>query len=298
MSAGPSAHVHAPAKINLGLEITGRRQDGYHEIRSVLAMVDLVDDLRVTLDTNLPNSRVTGIPEVAAQDNLITRAITAFRSYAQIENIYDVCVHKQIPAPSGLGGASSNAAATLLALNGLHGHPLSEDELHLLGAQLGSDVPFFLGSAAASVSGTGTSLTPLPAPSGWVLIVVPSVDLPAKTATLYSRLTPRDFTDGRRAEEIAEHLSSGRTIPVGLLHNAFERPLGAIAPDITNLVTRMAGAGCPHVALSGAGPAHYTLFPEEGAANEVARRISGMLKPGERLLIAPFRATPLSVELR
>ena len=298
MSAGTSAHVHSPAKINLGLEITGRRQDGYHEIRSVLAMIDLVDDLWVTLNAGLPNSRVIGIPEVTAEDNLILRAITAFKSRANIKNIYDVCVRKQIPAPSGLGGASSNAAATLLALNVLHGHPLSEDELHFLGAQLGSDVPFFLGSAAASVSGTGTSLTPLPAPCGYVLIVVPSLDLPAKTATLYSMLTPRDFTDGRRAEEIGEHVSRGRAVPAGLLHNAFERPLEIIAPDIRNLVKRMAEAGCPHIALSGAGPAHYTLFSEEGAASEVARLMSGRLKPGERLLTAPFRATPLSVELR
>lgn len=298
MSAGSHARALAPAKINLGLEITGRRADGYHEIRSVLAMVDLNDELTFTLREDSRATRIDGMPHIPQEDNLVTRATVAFTSRTGIEVACDVGVQqKRIPAPSGLGGGSSDAAATLLVLNQLHGWPLRKDEICLLAASLGSDVPFFLGSPAALASGTGTTLTPLPAPAGWVLIVIPSLDLPAKTAALYNRIGPMDFTDGRNVERIAECMRAGQSIPTELLTNAFERPLGAIVPGIGDLVRRMSQAGCGNVALSGAGPAHYSIVETENLAHEVAQRVKGSLKPGEQLFVAPFRTTPLTVEI-
>lgn len=297
MSTSTRARVLAPAKINLGLEIIGRREDGFHEIESVLAMVELKDELRFTVNEELPGSRISGMPDVAQDDNLITRAIAAFSSHTGNEASYDVHVSKNIPAPSGLGGGSSNAAATLLALNRLHGDPLSADELHLLGAKLGSDVPFFLGSPAAVASGVGTTLAPLPTPKGWVLIVVPSLNLPAKTRMLYGKITPDDFTGGERVRRVAESIRDERPVLPRYLHNAFERPLRVLAPYIENLVGRMVDAGCPHVALSGAGPAHYSVFPHEEPANIAADRMRESLRPHEHLFIVPFRSTPLLVEL-
>ncbi|HEV2074486.1 MAG TPA: 4-(cytidine 5'-diphospho)-2-C-methyl-D-erythritol kinase [Thermomicrobiales bacterium] len=298
MSTGSQARVLAPAKINLGLEITGRRADGYHDIRSVLAMVDLNDELTFTLRGNSRATRIDGMPHIPQADNLVTRAIVAFTSRTGIEAACDVGVQKRIPAPSGLGGGSSDAAATLLVLNQSHGCPLREDEIHLLGASLGSDVPFFLGSPAALASGIGTTLAPLPAPAGWVLIVVPSLDLRAKTAALYSSIRPMNFTDGRNVERIAECIRAGQSIPTELLTNAFERPLEAIVPGIRDLVRRMSQAGCGNVALSGAGPAHYSIFETENLAHEVAQRMKGSLKPGEQLFVAPFRTSPLTVKIQ
>ncbi len=297
MSTGSRARVLAPAKINLGLEITGRRADGYHEIRSVLAMVDLNDELTFTLRDDVYATRIDGMPGIAPEDNLITHAIVAFTSRTGIEVACDVSVQKRIPAPSGLGGGSSDAAATLLILNQLHGCPLQEEEIHRLGASLGSDVPFFLGSPAALASGTGTTLTSLPAPAGCVLIVVPLLDLPAKTAALYSRIRPVDFTDGTNVERIGECIKAGRSIQKEPLTNAFERPLGAIVPGIGDLVRRMSQAGCENVTLSGAGPAHYSIFETENVANDVTQRIKGLLKPSEQLFVAPFRTTPLTVDI-
>jgi 4-diphosphocytidyl-2-C-methyl-D-erythritol kinase len=297
MNTGSRARVLSPAKINLGLEITGRRADGYHEMRSVLAMVDLNDELTFTLRNDVSSSRIDGMPGIPQEDNLVIRAIVAFTSRTGIKVACDVAVQKRIPAPSGLGGGSSDAAATLLVLSQLCECPLTEEEIRALGAGLGSDVPFFLGSPAALASGTGTTLTPLPAPAGWVLIVVPSLDLPAKTATLYSRIRPMDFTDGRSVERIAECLKSGHSIPKELLTNAFERGLGAVVPGIGDLVRRMSHAGCENVALSGAGPGHYSIFETENMANEVAQRMKGLLQPGEQQFAAPFRTRPLAVEI-
>lgn len=297
MSMSTRAHVLAPAKVNLGLEITGRREDGLHDIESILAMVELSDELWFAVDEELPHSWISGMPEVAQKDNLITRAIAAFSSRTGSKASYDVRVNKFIPAPSGLGGGSSDAAATLLALNRMHGDPLSVDELRLLGANLGSDIPFFLGSPAALASGIGTTLASLPAPQGWVLIIVPLLDLAAKTAVLYGKVTPDDFTSGQRVRRVAESIRAGSPVSSPWLQNAFERPLRAVAPGIENVVARMVNAGCPHVALSGAGPAHYSVFPHEEPANAAADRMRESLRPNEHLFIAPFRTTPLFVKL-
>jgi 4-diphosphocytidyl-2-C-methyl-D-erythritol kinase len=181
MTGPRHARVLSPAKINLGLEILGRREDGYHEIRSVLAMVDLVDEISISTADDLCSTRLDGVPGVAVENNLILRAVSRFAAFTGVSSAYDIHVHKRIPAAAGLGGASSNAAATILALNAMHGSPIGEPDLHALASELGSDVPFFLGSPVAAVSGRGTDLAPLPALHGVVLIAVPRIDLPGKT---------------------------------------------------------------------------------------------------------------------
>ena len=297
MNVSSHARILTPAKINLGLEITGRRADGYHEMRSVLAMIDLNDELTFTLRDNASSSHIEGMPGVPQEDNLIIRTIAAFASRTGIEISCNVAVQKRIPAPAGLGGGSSDAAATLLVLNQVCGCPLTTEEIRALGAGIGSDVPFFLGSPAALAGGTGTTLAPLPAPEGWVLIVVPPLDLPAKTATLYSRIEPMEFSDGRNVEQVAQCIRLGKGIPKELLTNTFERALGALVPDIGDLVQRMRHAGCEHVALSGAGPGHYSIFENGDMANEVAQRLKEWLKPGEQQFVAPFRSKPLTIEI-
>lgn len=290
-----SADVAAPAKINLGLEILGRRPDGFHEIRSVLAMVELHDDLSFVSVPGRENSTISGVAGVAPEDNLIKRSISLFHERIAGDG-YDVQVTKRIPAPAGLGGASANAAATLLALNAMHGVPLPSAALSQIAASLGSDVPFFLGSPAALARGTGIDLCALPPPSGWVLIVVPTLDLPAKTATLYGLLEPGDFSDGSIAERIADHLQAHEAIPPHMLSNAFERPLRMVAPSIIDVRARMTEAGCPRVALSGAGPAHYSLFGSTEAVRAAASRLSPTLLPGERMFTTAFRTAALTVK--
>ena len=298
MTRGRSIAITAPAKINLGLEILGKRTDGYHEIRTVMAMIDLADTLAISINEADAAVRISGVPGVAPKDNLIGRAIQAFADESGIRAGYDIEVEKRIPSPGGLGGASSDAASTLLALNALHADPIPESALTRLAGKLGADVPFFLGPTVALGSGIGTTLKPLPAAEGWVVLVVPSLDIAGKTQRLYGTLLQQDFTDGGRADVVADAISSGHLPTPDMLHNAFERPLYEIAPQLERVRGRMLSAGAPFVALSGAGPAHYALFDRESDARTFLsdfRAASG----GETLVtVARFLRARPSVEVR
>lgn len=286
------ARILAPAKINLGLEVIRRRNDGYHDIRSILAMVDLADELEIVISDH-PGTRVAGMPDVPAGDNLIVRAADRFTAATGIPAGYDIAVTKHIPSPAGLGGASADAAATLVALNALHGEPLGVHELAAAAAGLGSDVPFFIRSTVAKVSGRGIELVPLPSIDGTMLIAAPKIAMAAKTATLYRMLTPADMTDGSRVEALAGSITAGVPIDPALLGNAFARPLMELVPEVARVKEQMQQAGCPAVALSGAGPAHYALFRDKEQAATAAHRLRDAVGPGVAVHVARFRQHPL-----
>lgn len=281
--------IEAPAKINLGLEILRRREDGYHDLRSVMTLIDLTDELTFTPIDVPGHIEIEGVPGISPDDNLITRSVELFRAHTGDASGYRVRVIKRIPAPAGLGSASSNAAATLLAMDRLTGASLPRVELHALATQLGSDVPFFLGTATASISETGTEIVPLPDPAGWLLVVVPQIDLIAKTAKLYGMIGPEDWTDGGRIDRLCEDLRAGRTIDPGLLGNAFERPLRDVMPYDRKVVRMMTEAGCKHVALSGAGPARYALFEDQDEARATKDRLRPLLGPHDYTAVTTFR---------
>jgi 4-diphosphocytidyl-2-C-methyl-D-erythritol kinase len=296
MTIARRASISAPAKINLGLEILGRRDDGYHEIRSILAMVELADDLEFTRSEH-PGARATGMSDIPAADNLIVRAAESFASAIHSDVGYDIAVTKHIPSPAGLGGASSDAAATLLALNAMHGEPLGQDALMEVASSLGSDVPFFLGSPCAKVSGRGTDLQPLPSLSGSVLIATPIVSVTAKTATLYRMLGPGDMTNGACVEVLSRDIAAGKEIDAGLLANAFARPLQALVPEVALIAEEMRLAGCESVALSGAGPAHYALFADEDSAVSAAKHLQRIVGGDVAVHLTRFRRQPLRAEI-
>lgn len=295
MSPNRTVVVTSPAKINLGLEILGRREDGYHEIRTILATIGLADILSITMFPARPESRISGVPNVRPEDNLIGRAIAAFANETGIRHGYNVDVTKNIPSPGGLGGASSNAAATLIALNDLHGRPLSRERMHALASILGADVPFFLGPPVALARGTGTELEPLAPLHGGVVLVVPGIEMMAKTAALYGALQKIDFTDGSRIDQGAQAVAQGKTPSPELLVNAFKRPLYDMEPHLADVEKKLLAAGAPHVALTGAGPGHYVIFDSLHEAEEVADRLRHDLNEGNLVTVEPFHASPMSV---
>ncbi len=280
-----SVIVLAPAKLNLGLEILGKRDDGYHEIRSVMAAIDLCDRLTITPRTDDGAIQIDGVPDVALHDNLIYQSVQAFRQRTGVQSGYQITVEKHIPSPGGLGGASTDAAATLRALNAVHGEPLDRAELVQMAASLGSDVPFFLGPSPALASGTGTDLTPLTDVRGFAVLAVPRVSMAAKTATLYRSLKESDFRDGDRAVQVAASIERGELPDEQYLANAFTRPLYALVPELQTLASAMIVAGAPYAALSGAGPAHYALFHRETAASEVADRLTSAVPAGTLVMM-------------
>jgi 4-diphosphocytidyl-2-C-methyl-D-erythritol kinase len=266
-----SLTVRAPAKINLGLEILGKRPDGFHEIRTILAGVSLYDDLRVEVADR--TELLADPARLNTDDNLVARAAKLLE-FNFPEATARIQLRKCIPEAAGLGGASSDAAATLVALNRLHTLRLSEDQLREYGARLGSDVPFFIEGGYALASGRGEQLLHRRAPvSLYALIVTPKVSIPAKTKTLYGALRPSDFTDGTRTEQSAR--SYGWVNDEQLLANAFERPLYELVPSLHELKPLMRRAGARIVALSGAGPSHFSFEIDD---EERIRSISGKLR--------------------
>lgn len=261
--------LRAPAKINLGLEILGRRADGYHEIRTILATVSLYDHLlgEAAADTHVNVDR----QDLEGEQNLVSVAARLLAAdHPQATARFEL--RKTIPAAAGLGGASSDAAAALIALNRLHTLGLSNTELEDYGARLGSDVPFFIRGGYALASGRGEQLEHFSPPTPInAVIVTPRIAIQAKTKALYESLRQNDFSDGARVEGSAKSylwLGDER-----LLVNAFERPLYDLAPSLSDLKPLMRRLGARTVALSGAGPSHYSLEHDDERARALAMRL-------------------------
>ena len=284
-SGGPRILIDAPAKLNLGLEVIGRREDGFHEIATVFVAVDLYD--RVTLSPADGLELSCDDDALAGEDNLALRALRLLRDEADYPGGASLQLCKRIPAAAGLGGASSDAAAALLGGRELWVLDVSESRLHDLAARLGSDVPFFMRGGCALGRGRGDRLErlQLPGPLCFVL-VVPEVVIRAKTASLYARLSAEDFSDGLRIAAQAARLRSGLAPDATLLGNAFARALYAVAPELAALPDIMREAGAESVAISGAGPAHYALVDDRAQADGVAATLRERLGDHTQVFVA------------
>jgi 4-diphosphocytidyl-2-C-methyl-D-erythritol kinase len=261
------------AKINLALEVVGRRPDGYHEIVSILQIIDLHDTLMVESSSRL---RLTapGL-DCDEDDNLVLKAAKLLREATGCTLGAEMLLTKQIPAASGLGGGSSDAAAALIALNHLWRLGLDCDDLTDLGARLGSDVPFFLGGPTGLARGRGERLAPLPPLAGlWAVLTVPPVSIPHKTRALYAALTPADYSDGSASLHLAQLLRAGASLPLEALRNVFEAPAFAHYPLIASYREAMARAGAPFVRLTGSGPTLFTLYRARRDAQALVERLA------------------------
>ena len=178
--------VRAWAKINLSLVVTNRRPDGFHNLHTVIAAIDLHDDLHLTC-TETPGVTLncTGIPCPTGPDNLVHRAAQMLAKHAGRQPCLDIHLHKRIPLGAGLGGGSSDAAACLQAINRLWNLNLNRSQLAQIAAQLGSDVPFFLHAPVAMCTGRGERVTALPQRcQGAALLIIPPVQV--STAQVYT----------------------------------------------------------------------------------------------------------------
>ncbi len=166
----------APAKINLFLHVTGRKDNGYHELQSVFRRLELADRLAISIKRGPPNITVDAPASLGRpEDNLVWRAASAFLQTTRCEWDIRIELDKQIPVGAGLGGGSSDAASVLLALNELSGGMVSAVDLQEMALGLGADVPFFLLGRDAWVEGVGEVITPIEMPDRWFLLVNPRV---------------------------------------------------------------------------------------------------------------------------
>ncbi|MET1022950.1 MAG: 4-(cytidine 5'-diphospho)-2-C-methyl-D-erythritol kinase, partial [Pseudoxanthomonas sp.] len=172
----------APAKLNLFLHITGRRQDGYHQLQTVFRLLDWGDTvhLRVRSDDGVIVRQGSSVSGVAEADDLAVRAARLLQKEANVAKGADISLEKRIPAGGGFGGGSSDAASVLLALNQLWGLDLGLDRLADLGLQLGADVPVFVRGENAWAEGVGEELTVIGLPPAWYVLADPRIHVPTK----------------------------------------------------------------------------------------------------------------------
>ena len=179
-----TSHWSAPAKLNLFLYINGRRPDGYHELQTLFQFVDIGDELAITPNLTDSITITPEIPNIPVTDNIIYQAAMALKAHSVLPLGADIQLTKNLPMGGGLGGGSSDAATTLVALNQLWQLHLDEDQLAAIGVKLGADVPVFVRGHAAFAEGIGEQLTSIEVDENYYLIVVP--DTQVNTAKLFA----------------------------------------------------------------------------------------------------------------
>ncbi|MBM2831184.1 MAG: ispE [Dehalococcoidia bacterium] len=265
--------ARGPAKLNLTLEVLGRRTDGYHEVRTVLQAIDLCDTLLFQADEHI--SLFCQRTPLLTGDNTILTAARLLRERSASPAGAVIELEKHIPVAAGLGGGSSDGAATLRALNGLWKTGLDRQTLQPLAEMLGSDAPFFLYGGTALGEGKGERITQLPsAISGPIVLLVPPLTgRPEKTGQLYALLNTADFTGGQFTQRLTEVLRKGQPIAPSLLYNAFERVALGFFPGLQEYRQRFLESGASQVHLAGSGPALFTLAGDETQAARICQTL-------------------------
>lgn len=261
--------LHAPAKVNLRLDILGKRPDGYHEIRTWIYPISLADELhieRVNTAQITVSSAHPGLP--VGEENLAHRAAALFLKEQGLSGGVKIEIIKHIPLAAGLGGGSSDAAAVLKAINILWGTDVPPEGLIEMGAKIGMDCPFFIVGKGAVMGGRGERVVQfLPPLKAWMVLINPG--LPLSTHQVYQQgkwgLT-KDRGDTRISMPPQDLEKMGT-----FLHNDLEGPALELMPSIENIKGKLLEAGANGVLMTGSGPTVFGLFGKEAEARQAAR---------------------------
>ncbi len=249
----------APAKLNLFLHITGRRADGYHELQTVFQLLDWGDTLHFEANDS-GVIRVQGdLPGTATEDNLITRAAARLKTGADDALGADITLHKRIPLGGGLGGGSSDAATSLLALNQLWHLNHTLDTLAAIGAELGADVPVFVHGRSAWAEGIGEKLTPIELPERWYLVVTPACQV--STAEVFSH---PQLTRNSSPIKMAAFFQ-------GASRNDCQDLVRTLYPDVAKVLNFLSKLG--EARLTGTGACVFVSCENRGAAEAAQRQL-------------------------
>ncbi len=253
----------APAKLNLMLHILGRRADGYHELQTLFQFLDHGDELGFALRDDGEIHLRTDVPGVPHDSNLIVRAARKLQAESGCRLGADIWLEKRLPMGGGIGGGSSDAATTLLALDRLWNLDWSEDRLASLGLALGADVPVFVRGRAAFAEGVGEQLTPVELPEPWFLVAVPQVFV--STAEVFS---DPELTRNSPPIKVRSLLEGGG-------RNDCQPVVEKRYPDVRNaliLLNKFTSAR-----LTGTGACVFGSFPNKGDADKVRRQLPATL---------------------
>jgi len=243
--------LFSPAKINLFLRILRKRPDGFHELASLFQTINLGDTLTFSLaDQDRLTCSDPALP--CDHSNLVTKAVDLFRSKTGLQFSINIHLNKRIPIQAGLGGGSSNAATTLWALNALHNHPVSEKELQIWSAEIGSDIPFFFSCGTAYCTGRGENVRDLP-PINLPLLTVTKPKEGLSTPAIYNALKLNECST-HNPQELLESFYSDTPLFI----NDLERPAFRLCPPLQTLKKRLLCEGQP-VFMTGSGTAFVTV---------------------------------------
>lgn len=268
-----SLTLFARAKINLTLEVLRKRDDGYHEIATVLQMISLADTLE------FEESEVLGLecsePSLQSADNLVVKAARALKDETGCEKGATIRLTKRIPTAAGLGSGATDAASTLVGLNQLWGLQLTSERLMELAARLGSDVAALVMGGTVLAEGRGERVTPLPAaPDLSIVLAMPTIaPVENKTAQMYARLNSSHFTSGRDTEGIVDRIRGSKEIDPTILFNVFEQVAFDFFPGLSEYRSRLLKAGAGSVHVAGAGPALFALMSDRAQGAAVVEKL-------------------------
>ena len=249
----------APAKLNLFLHITGRREDGYHLLQTVFQFLDYSDEIELSLRDDGHIKRLSGLSSINDEDDLVVRAACLLKLHTKTNHGVDISVSKKLPIGGGLGGGSSDAATVLLGLNTLWSCGLGADDLATLGLKLGADVPVFVRGYAAWAEGIGEQLEAITLPESWFVVVHPNVFV--STAEIFAdKALTRDCEPFKIARFLEGHGS-----------NVFE-------PVVRNKYSEVAKAldwlsSYSPARLTGSGSCIFSKFPNKNVAQDVLNEL-------------------------
>jgi 4-diphosphocytidyl-2-C-methyl-D-erythritol kinase len=262
-----SFESNAYAKVNLSLEVIGKRSDGFHELISVMQTVNVADVLRFRPDREL--RLCTSDPHLPTDNNLVFAAASLIRRTHFVEQGCAVELEKHIPVGAGLGGGSSDAASALTTLNKLWNLSASCSQLRSLAEQIGSDVPFFLYGGTCLVQGRGERVTTLPEPRPTCYLLV-KPPIAVSTAAIYQELSSAEWSRGMATRDVAIEISNGRAPRLG--HNSLQDALFRLYPEAEtcfSAVRQVAGEAI----VSGSGPTVVSSFSSAVEATEAKMQI-------------------------
>lgn len=279
-------HLESPAKVNLRLEILKKREDGYHELRTILQKINLHDLLHFSLKKERGISIKTNHPNLpVGKRNLVYQAVQSILKKSDYKGGVLIEIEKRIPLGAGLGGGSSNAATTLKAMNQLLKINLPKKELMAMGLEIGADVPFFFLEGAAIASGIGERLKKIELPGLWFVLIYPNFEVSTRWAYQNFILTKRRFHFNlhgllRTPKEISN-----------LLWNDLEEVVSRECPQIGVMKKMLYFAGALGALMTGSGPTVFGVFSEEGGASEAYKKVKKMVR-GRGWIILNARSIP------
>ncbi len=266
--------LKARAKINLSLDVLGKRPNGYHDVEMIMQQIELYDDVTVTLTSNETIELTTTESFLPTnEDNIAYRAAALMKNHFHLKRGFKIHIEKRIPIAAGLAGGSTDAAAVMIAINALCELGQTTDTLMKLGSQLGADVPFCMLKGCAFASGIGDELKPIKALSHTCLLLVkPSFGV--STKEIYQSLDVSQIKEHPRTQTMLEALENENKFEVIKgLHNVLEEVTLTRYPEVLSIKQQLTAFGAENTLMSGSGPTVFAIFKDYCKAKLALKKI-------------------------